>query len=334
MNVLAYNDAHNQTPPALGHPYFRFFGLNSTFPGCTFWQTKSDGISTSFSVFLPFQEQKIRIRYTPLITAHGDTHAILQEISYDENSSSQPLASETLSAQSLSENMLRKRLNTIISRQQNLLRLVSHQLQRPLALIQGYTDLFFESPEQTYKDIITKEITHASFLIHQLLRYGQIESGKKTLALKRRSLEPFIEELFVKVFENSDHNYEITFPAHDMIVCRFDDFELTESIRTILDNAIKYVPTQSIIKCEALVQENKVLLSISDTGPGIPEDILAFLWEPFGRGDHQVSTEGFGLGLPLAKKVIELHGGNIECRSQVGAGTQFIITLPRIVPTE
>jgi signal transduction histidine kinase len=331
MNVLGYCDARNQIPPHAGVPYYRLFGLNSVFSGCTFWQTKEDGIVTSFSVFLPFYRHKIHITYKPMITVAGHVESVMMQIE-DENSAhlTQTTNNDHLTVE---KSILKKQLTTKILQQQNLLNLVSHQLQRPLALIQGYADLFFETPDEAYKDIITKEITHASFLISQLLRYGQVDAGKKELILKRRDLKPFLSDVFETTMRNAAHPNTLHYPGDAFVVCRFDEFELGECIRTLLENAQKYIPETCHIHCGINILEHTVEILVEDNGPGIPENIREFLWDPFGRPEHNVSTAGFGLGLPLSRKIVELHGGKIRCESEMNVGTRFVITLPRIHPS-
>ena len=107
-----------------------------------------------------------------------------------------------------------------------------------------------------------------------------------------------------------------------------DKTELRRVFFNIFDNAIKYTPHGGEISVSDKVVSNKYFVTISDTGMGIPDDILGKIFDPFFRGDTSRSTEGAGLGLTLSKKIIENHKGTIMIKSQVNKGTNVIISLP------
>jgi signal transduction histidine kinase len=107
-----------------------------------------------------------------------------------------------------------------------------------------------------------------------------------------------------------------------------DKTELKRVFFNILDNAIKYTKEGGIISVSDRIASNKYIVTVSDNGMGISNDILGKIFDPFFRGDASRSTEGAGLGLTLSKKIIENHKGTIAIRSGVGKGTNVTITLP------
>lgn len=107
-----------------------------------------------------------------------------------------------------------------------------------------------------------------------------------------------------------------------------DKTELSRVFFNILDNAIKYTKEGGLISISDKTVSSKYVVTISDNGIGIPEDIISKIFDPFFRGDTSRSTEGAGLGLTLSKKIIENHDGTISIKSQLNKGTNVIISLP------
>ena len=108
------------------------------------------------------------------------------------------------------------------------------------------------------------------------------------------------------------------------------EIEFSRVLYNILDNAIKYTPEDGTITIlgEKTVPFNKYLITVSDSGSGIPADIIDKIFDPFFRGDTTRSTDGAGLGLTLVKKIIEDHKGTVSITSEINKGTSVIISLP------
>jgi signal transduction histidine kinase len=102
----------------------------------------------------------------------------------------------------------------------------------------------------------------------------------------------------------------------------------TRALENLVGNAIRYTEQRGRITMDARIQEGSVLLSITDTGVGIPAEDLPRIYDPFYRGTNSRREQGFGLGLTTVKSIIESHGWNISVSSQVGAGTTFTISMP------
>ncbi|NWG18156.1 MAG: sensor histidine kinase, partial [Chloroflexi bacterium] len=104
--------------------------------------------------------------------------------------------------------------------------------------------------------------------------------------------------------------------------------DLQEALAQILDNAYRFTPPDGTIEVSVMVENPSINIVVSDTGPGIATEHLPHIFETFWRLDEAHSTPGLGLGLSLARKIIEMHGGSIAVDSVVGEGTTFVLRLP------
>jgi signal transduction histidine kinase len=111
-----------------------------------------------------------------------------------------------------------------------------------------------------------------------------------------------------------------------MIEGSAEDLNLT--LNCLIENAVRYSAPESELVIQVQSGGDKAVIKLRDHGMGIPEDIVEKIFSRFYRADYAHSTRGFGLGLPIAQKVIEIHGGTLEVESVVGEGSTFIITLP------
>ena len=96
----------------------------------------------------------------------------------------------------------------------------------------------------------------------------------------------------------------------------------------LLDNAIKYTPVGGEISAEVYTENSNIVVKIADTGEGISEETLKYMFEPYFQGDSSHSQQGLGLGLSIAKRIVELCGGTITVQSKIFVGSTFTITLP------
>ena len=150
------------------------------------------------------------------------------------------------------------------------------------------------------------QIKHEPVLLSQLLK-SIVEKNKKLAESKE-----------IKIEEKID--FDVTVLGNKI--------ELSRVFYNILDNAIKYTPNNGKISIGDKVALNKYTITVSDSGSGIPKDIIDKIFDPFFRGDKSRSTEGAGLGLTLSKKIIENHKGIISVKSAENKGTSVVITLP------
>jgi signal transduction histidine kinase len=150
------------------------------------------------------------------------------------------------------------------------------------------------------------------------LRMGAINIGGIVDHVKA-TMKGAISKARVQVFSES------TVPEDLMVQGNLD--YLYQAIASILDNAIRYTPPGGTITLRTYPRADQVVLEIQDTGSGIDDQTLPHIFERFYRADQAHSTSGFGLGLPIAQKIVERHGGQIEVESKVAKGSVFRIVL-------
>jgi len=216
---------------------------------------------------------------------------------------------------------------------------VSHELRTPLTSIKGYIDNLkdgiagaLKKKQEDYLDRMAKNADHLVHLISDLLDVAQLESGKMTICPIALSLNDLIEEV-VNRLQPTVHEKRLEimfekFKGESRI--RGDHDKLEQVVTNLLHNAIKYTQPGGRITI-AMQQEGTFLkTSIQDTGVGIPPEQQSKLFERFYRIEQEpsVTTNGTGLGLYIAKNLIEMHGGEIQVTSEAGHGSEFSFTLP------
>jgi GAF domain-containing protein len=215
---------------------------------------------------------------------------------------------------------------------------MSHELRTPLNAIIGFsevlTDRMFgelnEKQEEYLKDIYTSG-THLLSLINDILDLSKIEAGRMELELTDFHLPQAIENALTLVRERAGRRGIAL--AHTMDerlgTIRGDERKIKQVLLNLLSNAIKFTPEGGRIEVAAAAKDGSVTVSVSDTGVGIaPEDQEAVFEEFRQVGTADKKVEGTGLGLTLCRKFVELHGGRIWVKSQLGQGSTFTFTIP------
>jgi signal transduction histidine kinase len=144
-------------------------------------------------------------------------------------------------------------------------------------------------------------------------------------------IRPFLTDLARRFAEDAlilkrDFAWSIELP--DEVTIRMDAGLFTRALENLVGNAIRYTEQAGKITMAATSRGGAVLLSITDTGIGIPAEDLSRIYDPFYRGTNSRREQGFGLGLTTVKSIIESHGWSITVASQVGTGTTFTVTMP------
>ena len=218
-----------------------------------------------------------------------------------------------------------------------LISTLAHEMRTPLTSIKGYsTALLMEdatfSPEtqREFLQIIDEECDVLQDLIHDLLESSIIDAGLLKLEPQPVMLPRLAESVINDVAHRArKHRFLVDCPAGFPIVDA-DGNRIGQVLRNLLDNAVKYSPRGGLIVVRGEHREDEIVISVADQGVGIAPEHLNRLFEKFfrvksGLGDHVV---GSGLGLPIARTIVESHGGRIWAESQVGQGTTLYFTLP------
>lgn len=214
---------------------------------------------------------------------------------------------------------------------------ISHELKTPVALIKGYVSTLRREDakwERTIVEdslaVIEEEADRLTGLIENLLDASRLQAGGLSISLSDVSLD-FCANRIAERFktQSPNHNIIIEFPPEFPVIMADED-RISQVISNLLSNAIKYSSEGSEIRITGQILPDKVIICISDQGPGIfPEDV-PFVFDRFYRSDNaKRTTKGAGLGLFLAKAVVEAHGGRIWVDTQPGNGARLCFSLPR-----
>lgn len=230
-----------------------------------------------------------------------------------------------------------ERLRQAMQSQRRLLHDVSHELRSPLARLQAAVGLARQSPDKliTTMDRIELESSRIDQLVGELLTLSRLDAGAYDL-----NGEPFmINELLDAVlddarFEAEGSGHLVTFEGGSHAKVRGHAEWLHRAIENVVRNALRHTPAGKTIRlsCEDDFPNRIVHIAICDEGPGVPEPELPQLFEPFFRGVHAQGTAGHGLGLAIARRIIDAHGGSIRARNRAQGGLCVEIVLPACQP--
>jgi signal transduction histidine kinase len=215
---------------------------------------------------------------------------------------------------------------------------MSHELRTPLNAIIGFSEVLTErmfgdlneKQDEYLKDIYASG-THLLSLINDILDLSKIEAGRMELELTDFDLPTALDNALTLVRERAGRRgIALHMNADNRLgQIQADERKIRQVVLNLLSNAIKFTPEGGRIEVAALPKEGSVEVSVSDTGIGIaPEDQEAVFEEFRQVGTAEKKAEGAGLGLTLCRKFIELHGGRIWVKSQVGVGSTFTFTIP------
>ncbi len=215
---------------------------------------------------------------------------------------------------------------------------MSHELRTPLNAIIGFSEVLSErmfgelneKQEEYLKDIHASG-QHLLSLINDILDLSKIEAGRMELELSDFDLPMTIDNALTLVRERAGRRSIALHTAVDQRVghIQADERKIRQVLLNLLSNAIKFTPEGGRIDVEAKPVEGSVGVSVSDTGVGIAAEDQEAVFEEFRQvGTADKKVEGTGLGLALSRKFIELHGGKIWVKSQVGQGSTFTFTIP------
>jgi signal transduction histidine kinase len=212
---------------------------------------------------------------------------------------------------------------------------VSHELRTPLASVLGFSSLMLDRdlpPEETkrYLEVIRSEARRLAALLNDLLDLQRVEQE----ALDLRNEEVDLNELLatqVTLYSAQSDAHELKFqPAEEALTVRGDRDRLAQVIGNLLSNAIKYSPEGGMVEVTATLIGDEAWIWVRDEGLGIPGGHQEQIFTKFFRGDvgRELGIAGTGLGLVLARQIIEAHGGEIGFDSESGRGSTFWLQLP------
>jgi PAS domain S-box-containing protein len=215
---------------------------------------------------------------------------------------------------------------------------ISHELKTPVALIQGYAETLLRKDarwdtqtRQESLEVILEEADRLNHLIDDLLDASRLEAGKLSLEMEPVALDDLSERVAERFRTQTDsHDIRSDF-APEFPIVKGDPTRLEQVLNNLLSNAIKYSPEGGRIEVVGRYTSEEAVVTVSDQGVGIPFEEQPHIFESFFRGsrEHQQQTSGAGLGLYLAKAIVEAHQGRIWVESNPGEGATFSFAIPR-----
>ncbi|MUH72976.1 response regulator [Psychrosphaera haliotis] len=223
---------------------------------------------------------------------------------------------------------------------------MSHEIRTPMNGVLGITDLLSQTPltpiQQEYLDLVVNSASSLLRILNDILDQSKIEAGMMELVEEHFSLDNKVGDI-LKGFAPTAHQkmieLEYNIDGHVPNCIRADETRISQMIFNVVGNAVKFTETGEVILEVVSLKPDKeleigdpftLIITIKDTGIGIPEDKLLSIFEPFGQVDSTTTRRfgGTGLGLPIVKQLVNLMGGNVEVSSQPSIGTEFKINLP------
>jgi signal transduction histidine kinase len=213
---------------------------------------------------------------------------------------------------------------------------VAHDLRTPMTRLRAVAEnaMQWDPSPEAYREALSdclEESEQVLRMLNMLMDISEVETGSVQLciaAVNINDLSTQIIDLYRGVAE--DRNISLTSNCPPLIIVQGDQQRLLQMLANLVDNAIKYTPVGGRVEINASANDNSMLLTVCDSGTGIPAEDINKIWDRSFRGDKSRTQRGLGLGLSLVKAVVTAHGGTTNVASILGQGTQFSIHLPFI----
>lgn len=181
--------------------------------------------------------------------------------------------------------------------------------------------------------VIYDESLRMGRLVNELLDLARMESGHIQLTIEEVNLDSFINRI-IRKFQGIAKDNEINISANiseEVTHFSFDPDRIEQVLTNLIDNAIRHTPKGGYVELTVIRNEKGIHMEVKDSGSGIPEEDLPFVFERFYKADKARTRgrSGTGLGLAIAKNIIDAHHGHISVQSKLGQGTTFSFSLPR-----
>jgi two-component system phosphate regulon sensor histidine kinase PhoR len=213
----------------------------------------------------------------------------------------------------------------------------SHELKTPLTSVRGYLELLENNivvDEKMKKDFlarIKKETINMTSLINDILMISRLETKEAEVTLSDVRLTPLVKEVCTSL-EPLAKEYQVTVATNCRpLMIYANTQQLRELFNNLIINAIKYNKPEGMVWVTVTAEQNEIIITVEDTGVGIPEDAKVRIFERFYRVDKGRSKRvgGTGLGLSIVKHIVNYYNGSIEVQSKVNEGTKFTVRLPK-----
>jgi signal transduction histidine kinase/ActR/RegA family two-component response regulator len=247
-------------------------------------------------------------------------------------------ANQNLVLATLNAQTLREEADLTNQRQNEFLAMLAHELRNPLAPISMAASMLQRMEGVTprvlkFQEIISRQVTHLTRLLDDLLDAARISSGKVTLLLEpvllSEVIEHTIETIQLRLVERRQ-TLKVDVPA-EPIVINADQMRLAQVFSNLLVNASKFTQDQGELAITVKLVGKNVIVTVEDNGVGIAAAVIPHIFALFTQGPRSLarSEGGLGVGLSVVRNIVQMHGGKVEAHSLgLGAGSQFSVTLP------
>lgn len=232
-------------------------------------------------------------------------------------------------------NRMSAELQNLEQSRRDLVANVSHELKTPIAAIRAHLENLLdgvEQPDPKTLQVMLTQTERLARLIEQLLELSRLESGELPLLREETPLAPLVTQVLSEIeVARSDRGVVVESEVPiDLPPVDADRERVHQVLFNLVDNAVRFTPSGGAVTVSAQRHNGSVEVRVADTGSGIPPEHLPRLFERFYRADPARSREdgGTGIGLAIARSVVEAHGGHIRAESELGAGSVFTFDLP------
>ena len=236
-------------------------------------------------------------------------------------------------------NLMAEGLEQAERQRRNLAADVAHELRTPLSNIQGYLEAIRDGlvePNSETIDTIHGQAVHLSRLVEDLRLLAQVEAGSLQLHTVPVDLEELLQTSVEAVrFRAEAEGISVKLHVRDSLPeIEIDPTRISQVVANLLDNAISHTPEGGAVAVSCRTFSDAIEIAVSDTGSGISPEDLPYVFDRFYRTDpsRDRATGGAGLGLTIARRLVEAHGGALEASSEPGAGSTFTVQLPIVSP--
>ena len=223
-----------------------------------------------------------------------------------------------------------EKINGLIARQKRLFHDVSHELRSPLARIEIAVAIAEKNPERRGELLtrIEKDVQALDALVDELLTYARLDDNAP-MDFVETDVVPLLEDIVENArFEGTPRHVAVTLdaPAAQTLKLHVDSFG--RATENIIRNALRYSPEGGTVTVTAKKEADNFVIRVSDEGPGMDPEDLAKIFQPFVRGKNEATGSGFGLGLAIAKRAAERHGGSLTAVNRKPHGLIMTLTVP------
>jgi two-component system, OmpR family, sensor kinase len=230
-------------------------------------------------------------------------------------------------------NEMLDRLEEAFASQKAFISDAGHELRTPITIIRGHLDVMGDDPQERREtlELVADELDRMSRLVNDLLLLAKA-SRPDFLRPETVELEELTHELYAKASALAERDWRLAGVATGRIVA--DRQRVTQAVMNLSQNAVTHTQQGDAVELGSELRNGSVRLWVKDTGPGVPEQEQARIFERFVRLDRTPAGEGSGLGLAITRAVAEAHGGRVELDSRPGEGARFTVIIPTEPPRE